>query len=172
MQPWHSLFTCYAVLITRAASSGIEGYGLTSYDPLCAESCLRSLSSLSLSCSEHGDGHGHMMTTVVTTPACRANDTAFLTSTAWCLSVKCADQYTSKLEAYWERWVTGSKDVVPKWTYSESLAQVDPRPPRHQVADTDMELNETVVVNPSTYLAQWNVLGGVRNEIRLESTYG
>ncbi|CEI67977.1 hypothetical protein FVEN_g7750 [Fusarium venenatum] len=171
MQPWQSL-ACFFILVTRAAASGIEGYGLTSYDPLCAETCLRSLSSLLLSCSEHGDGHGHMMMAMVTTPACRANDTAFLTSTTWCLSVKCADQHVSKLEAYWEEWVTGDKDVVPKWTYSEALAEVDPRPPSYHIADTDMSLNETSVVNPDIYLKQWNVLGHVRHEIFLESTYG
>ncbi|KAL6912475.1 hypothetical protein FSST1_010235 [Fusarium sambucinum] len=171
MQPWQSL-ACFVVLVTQAAASGIEGYGLTSYDPLCAETCLRSLSSLSLSCSEHGDGHGHMMMAMITTPACRANDTAFLTSTAWCLSVKCADQHASKLEAYWEGWVTGSKDVVPKWTYSEALAEIDTRPPSYHIADTDMSLNETSVVNPNTYLKQWNVLGHVKREITLESTYG
>ncbi|CAG1959089.1 unnamed protein product [Fusarium graminearum] len=172
MRLWHSLFAWFVVLVTRAAANGIEGYGLSSYDPLCAESCLRSLSSLSLSCSEHSDGHGHMMMAMVTTPACRANNTAFLTSTAWCLSVKCADQHVSKLEAYWEKWVTGSKEVVPKWTYSESLAEVDPRPPKYEVADIDMSLNETSVVNPTAYLKQWNVLGGVKREITLESTYG
>ncbi|KAF0645901.1 hypothetical protein FPSE5266_07788 [Fusarium pseudograminearum] len=169
---WHSLFAWFVVLVTRAAANGIEGYGLSSYDPLCAESCLRSLSSLSLSCSEHGGGHGHMMMAMATSPACRANNTTFLASTAWCLSVKCADQHVSKLEAYWEKWVTGSKEVVPKWTYSESLAEADPWPQRLQIGEIDMSLNETSVVNPTAYLKQWNVLGGVKREITLESTHG
>ncbi|UZP40438.1 hypothetical protein NXS19_008254 [Fusarium pseudograminearum] len=169
---WHSLFAWFVVLVTRAAANGIEGYGLSSYDPLCAESCLRSLSSLSLSCSEHGGGHGHMMMAMATSPACRANNTAFLASTAWCLSVKCADQHVSKLEAYWEKWVTGSKEVVPKWTYSESLAEADPWPQRLQIGEIDMSLNETSIVNPTAYLKQWNVLGGVKREITLESTHG
>lgn len=174
MRPWYSPIAGLAVLFAQhAIAGGIQGYGLHQYDPLCAESCLRSLTSLSLSCTEHSGGDGHsMMMMMTTSPACRASDTAFLTSVAWCISDKCAGLEVSKLEAYWEGWVTGSKDVVPKWTYSEALAEVHPRPPKYQITSTDMSLNVISVVNPMTYLMQWNVLGNVLNEENLESTYG
>ncbi|PTB77024.1 ferric reductase-like transmembrane component [Trichoderma longibrachiatum ATCC 18648] len=146
----------------------LEGFGRTSYDPLCAESCLRSFTSLMLPCTDMEEGDMGMMTTP---PSCRAESIPFLTSVAWCMSDKCVGVPASKLEAYWENWVTGDKGVQPKWTYSEALAKVDPRPPKLQLTGYDTNLNATSIVAPTTYLSQWNVLGAVRDETAIESKY-
>ncbi|KAL7806811.1 ferric reductase-like transmembrane component [Trichoderma aethiopicum] len=146
----------------------LEGFGRTSYDPLCAESCLRSFTSLMLPCTSMEEGDMGMMTTP---PSCRAESTPFLTSVAWCMSDKCVGVPASKLEAYWEDWVTGDKGVQPKWTYAEALAEVDPRPPKVQLSGSDTTLNATSIVAPTTYLSQWNVLGAVRDETAVESKY-
>jgi hypothetical protein len=87
------------------------------------------------------------------------------------MSDKCVGVPASKLEAYWEDWVTGDKGVQPKWTFSEALANVDPRPPKAQLNSSDTTLNATSIVAPTTYLSQWNVLGAVRDETAIESKY-
>ncbi|KAL8405436.1 hypothetical protein RB596_004341 [Gaeumannomyces avenae] len=148
--------------LPTAAQHHLIGLGYLPYDPLCAESCLRSLSSYTLSCTPEMDmagGHGgHAMS--MTPPECFAADDAFLTVPA------------SKLESFWEQLVTGSAGRLPaKWTYSEALAAVDPRPPSRQLDVSDHELNVTSVVNPVVYLMQWNVLGAVVDESKTESKY-
>ncbi|KAI1045562.1 hypothetical protein LB505_013139 [Fusarium chuoi] len=75
----NSLSLLLALQVSSTYAQGLEGYGLTSYDPVCAEACLRSFTPLMLPCSSMHDGH------MATPPACRANDTAFLTSVAWLL---------------------------------------------------------------------------------------
>lgn len=150
----------------------LAGYGFSPYDPLCAESCLRSFSSLMLACTpaSHDHGHSHMS---ATPPECYANDTAFLTSVAWCFYESCAeyDVPISKLQRFWENTVTGSSSVPPKWPYSVALANVDPSPPTYRLTSADTDLNRTSLVNPNNYLAQWNVLGNVAREALVESNY-
>ncbi|KAJ1327055.1 ferric-chelate reductase [Microdochium nivale] len=169
------------------------GYGNSPYNPLCAEACLRSFSSLGLECeappsvappsqngstTDHGEGHGHSRrhTMAATTPDCFANNSPFLTSVAWCVSTRCVDQggvSDSLIQQHWDYWITGTKGVVrPKWSYAQALAAVNPAPPTVQLERTDMMLNMTSLVPPGTYLAQWNVLGGVVDEAKIESTYG
>ncbi|PTB64869.1 ferric reductase-like transmembrane component [Trichoderma citrinoviride] len=163
-----ALAACVLSSWAHGASALLEGFGRTSYDPLCAESCLRSFTSLMLPCTEmEGDSMGMM----VTSPSCRAENTPFLTSVAWCMSDKCVNVPASKLEAYWEDWVTGDKAIQPKWTFSEALFKVDPRPPVLELKSSDTTLNASSIVAPTTYLSQWNVLGEVRDETAIESKY-
>ncbi|KAF4448079.1 hypothetical protein F53441_8471 [Fusarium austroafricanum] len=149
-----------------SAQGGLLGYGLTSYDPICAEACIRSFSSLALPCSSMHDGH------MVTPPACRANDSAFLTSVAWCMSEKCPDQKVSKIEGYWEEWITGSKQVPAKWSYSEALMEIDPKPPRYQLNATDKSLNKTSKAEPFLYLSQENSLEATNHEMKMGARHG
>ncbi|KAM0433174.1 hypothetical protein ACHAQK_009353 [Fusarium lateritium] len=148
---------------------GLTTYGLITTDPVCADACLRTLNLLMLSCSamHHGD-----FKTMHTEPSCRANDTAFLTSMAWCINTKCADKKASKIEGYWEEWLTGSPSVPAKWSYAQALAEVDPQPPRYQLNVTDMALNRTSVVQPMIYLKQLQSLGGSKHEMMMGSRYG
>ncbi|KAH7036005.1 uncharacterized protein B0I36DRAFT_421557 [Microdochium trichocladiopsis] len=170
-----------------ACAQLLVGYGNSPYNPLCAEACLRSFSSLQLDCEflsannddqpDHsGSGHSRRHAMMDTTPECFANNTPFLTSVAWCMSTKCAEQSgvpDSLVQHYWEYWITGTKGAVPpKWSYAEALAAVDPAPPVAELEPSNMMLNETSLVAPGTYLAQWNVLGAVNYEIERESTYG
>ena len=154
--------------LAQNVGTGLMGYGKTAYDPLCAESCLRSLTSLMLPCSIMTGG-GHMG--MYTPPDCRANNTAFLTSTAWCLADKCSHEKESVIQDYWEKHVTGSAQVPAKWSYFEALGEVDPKPPRYQLSNVDMQLNEPSLVDPDVFLRQWNVLGAVYHEMVMESRY-
>ncbi|KAF4343539.1 ferric reductase transmembrane component 4 [Fusarium beomiforme] len=165
-----SLLKSLSALLTLQAGSasalGLTGYGLTTYDPICAQACLNSFTSLMLSCSSMHDGH------MATPPACRANDTSFLTSMAWCMSEKCAGQKISKLEGFWEESVTGSKSVPAKWTYTETLMEIDPKPPRYQLNVTDKALNHTSTLAPFTYLSQYNSLWATNHEMMMGARYG
>ncbi|KEY74779.1 hypothetical protein S7711_06676 [Stachybotrys chartarum IBT 7711] len=167
-----SLVTLLA-LGSCAEAQLLSGFGQTPYTPLCSESCRRSFNSLMLSCTvmDHSGGHSHG---APTSPDCFADDSAYLTSVAWCMSDKCSELgvSVSEIEAYWERHITGSEgQVAPKWTYQEALGEVDTRPPAYIVESTDEYLNATSRVNEVTYLSQWNVLGNVRDMAVLESAY-
>lgn len=168
------LLTLVALCASSVSATGLAGYGLNFYDPLCAESCLRSFSPLKLSCSivtGHGAHKRATASPVFSPPKCKANNSAFLTSVASCFSQKCSAEKMSKLEGYWEENVTGSKDVPAKWTYNEALAEVEENPAKYQLKPTDFSLNETSIVEPLTYLKQWNQLGAYKNEMFLESRY-
>ena len=170
------LFLLLLSFASHATASFLVGFGNVVYDPLCAECCLRALSSYTLDCTHPPDsdgGHSSHMG-MATSPECFANNSPFLTTVAWCLSTKCAEEQNvavSKLEEFWEKEVTGDKGVKAKWTYSIALERVVERPPRYQLVKGDMELNETAVVEPGRYLSQWNVLGMVARENVVESKY-
>jgi hypothetical protein len=173
-QSWSaaSLLTTFVV-----AQGSINGYPANPYDPFCAMTCLRSLYSLTLSCSEMNGGTLGMMT-FSTSSACWAENTPYLTSLAWCMHVKCAefDVLNSKLELFWEQQATGQgnagvKSDPPKWSYTEALANVT-TPPTAQLNATSIYLNITSLVSPSVYLAQWNILTNTQRETANENTYG
>jgi len=150
----------------------LVGYGFNPYDPLCAESCIRSLSSYTLDCSDTDGGHSGHMHGSSTSNECYASNTPFLTSVAWCFSIKCGeyDIPASTLQAFWEKSVTGSSKVAAKWTYPVALAQVE-SPPTYQLNGSEPLLNVTSLVSPKAYLSQWNVLGMVAREGVVESKY-
>lgn len=91
------------------------------------------------------DGHS-MGGDPMTTPECRASDTSFLTTLAYCLNSTCAqdDVPAWKLEKYWADECTGDPSVAPKWTYAQSLSQVT-EPPTREVTEEDT-LNFTGIV--------------------------
>ncbi len=149
-------------------------HGFSPYEPLCAESCLRALSSYTLDCTSPADHHGGHSHGSSTTPDCYASNTPFLTSVAWCFSTKCAEHSVpvSTLQRFWERFVTASNGkVAAKWSYPIALANVGPQPPTHQLDGADTDLNVTSIVSPDAYLKQWNVLGMVAREGVVESKY-
>ncbi|RBR27013.1 uncharacterized protein FIESC28_00281 [Fusarium coffeatum] len=159
---------------SSVSATGLLGYGTNIYDPLCAESCLRSFAPLKLSCSivtSHGAHKRATASPVFTPPKCKANNDAFLTSVASCFKDKCSEEKMSKLELFWEESVTGTKDVPAKWTYNEALAEVEEKPAKYQLKPMEFSLNETSIVEPMTYLKQWNQLGGYKNEMMIESRY-
>ncbi|KAK0609455.1 ferric reductase-like transmembrane component [Immersiella caudata] len=165
-----------ALLVAQTFAAGqvrLTGYGFSPYDPLCAEACLRSFSSYMLACTPMSEGdhgsHSHMS---MTPPECYAKDTAFLTSVAWCFSEKCGENGVpiSKLQQFWEQFVTSTPKVAAKWAYSVALANVETRPTYEMTSD-DTDLNQTSLVNPMSYLAQWNVLGNVAREGKVESDF-
>jgi hypothetical protein len=63
------------------------------------------------------------MTSGAPTPACQAQNLPFLETIAYCMSTRCStDVPVWTREEFWATKLLS--DVVPKWTYSESLAQL------------------------------------------------
>lgn len=119
------------------------------------------------------------MMTMLTSSACWAENTPYLTSLAWCMHEKCAEfnNTAAELEYFWETEATGQSNagqtgVAPKWTYSESLANASASPPTTVLAVNATSLNSTSLVNPLVYLKQWNILTSVQRETAQENVFG
>lgn len=163
---------CY-VLITPVIGA-LVGYGIWPYEPPCAHACDRSLSSLMLQCSSPMDSMGGMMdSSAMTSPQCRAGDTPWLTTLAWCMHTACAEFHvpTSELESFWEQQSTGDPAVAPKWGYSMTLVNIT-KPPTQELTDVDDALNVTALVNTAVYESQYNALTTVQRENVVESGFG
>jgi len=137
-------------------SYSFPGYGFAWYAPACANACWSVLSGATLSCSEmmdhSGNMGGHMM--AMTSPECKAGDTALLTSMAYCMAQNCPDSVTpAQREDYWRmRMLDTTGTVRAKWTYGEALAQVqEPPTVEFNASSTDVLLNQTVLVNKDAY---------------------
>ncbi|KAF4624715.1 hypothetical protein G7Y89_g13456 [Cudoniella acicularis] len=163
------------LLTTPVLGGGLVGYGIYPYNPYCGFTCDRSLSLLMLDCStDMGMGSGMSMSnSVMTSAVCRAIDTNWLTTLAWCMYTKCAeyDVATSDLEPFWEQQCTGDPTVAPKWGCSVTLTKIT-SPPTQELNSTATDLNFTALVNEDTYLSQWNALTLVQRENGVEGAYG
>jgi len=86
-----------------------------------------------------------------TTPECRASDTSFLQTLAWCIHEQCAafDVEPSRLERYWELQTTGDPTILPKWSYSESFHNVTEIPDK--TVEEEGTLNFTALVDPESW---------------------
>lgn len=173
------LWTIWLAIDAATAASteyGLTGFPANSYDPVCATACLRSFSTLTLSCSSEGVTVG--MVTFETSTECYAVNTPFLTSVAWCAHTKCAsvEPSASLMEYWWYMQITGQRSagvvaVPAKWTYAEALAQVT-TPPTTQLDAMDTSLNVTSLAPPSVYEAQYNVLYSTTRESTVENGFG
>ena len=163
-----------ACLLTRPVLGALVGYGIYPYKPPCAHACDRSLSTLMLECSNPMSSMSGMhMDSGMTSPQCRAGDTPWLTTLAWCMRTGCASSNvpTSELETFWEKHGTGDPTVAPKWSYSTTLFNID-QPPTRVLTKADETLNFTALIDPAVYQAQYNALTAVQRENVVESRYG
>lgn len=122
-------------------ASALIGYGIPMYKPNCAFACRSSFESAMLTCStdDHANG-AHNHGTAPTPPDCRANDTPWLTTLAFCIKSKCTDVAPWRLEKYWADKCTGDPSVQPKWTYAETLVQVEKNGEPTKELDTKEEM--------------------------------
>ena len=171
MKPTSGLWL--ACLASSPVLGALVGYGIYPYKPVCAYACDRSLSSLTLACSSDMGSGSDMSSAPTTSPQCRAGDTPWLTTLAWCMRTECVDQNvpTSELEAFWEEQCTGDPSVAPKWSYSTTLVNIA-QPPTQELSKTDDVLNITALVDSAIYKAQHNALTAVQRENVVESGFG
>ncbi|MCJ1423299.1 hypothetical protein MMC29_001181 [Sticta canariensis] len=164
-----------AFLLVKPVLGALVGYGTYPYEPPCAFACDRSLSSLTLECSSDMamESGMDMMGPPMTSPQCRAGDSPWLATLAWCMHVMCAKYNvpSSELEAFWEKQSTEDPTVVPKWGYTTTLFNIA-KPPTRALSDADHALNSTALVNPAVYTAQFNALTAVQRENVVESAFG
>ncbi len=157
-----------------APSVAFIGYGINMYKPLCAFSCRAVIAPARLSCSKHDHAHGGHMGHGgdMSTPECRADDTSFLTTLAWCINSTCADfdVETWRIEKYWQEKTTGDVRVSPKWTYGESLTKIIEAPVR-ELAEDDT-LNFTAVVPHESWMTQKMTMMYFEEQETLHARYG
>lgn len=161
-------------LFTNPVFGALVGYGIYPYSPYCAYSCDRSLSTLNLACSTPMTMHDGMdMGSGTTSPQCRAGDTPWLTTLAWCMHIHCAEHNLSiaELETFWEKQSTEDPTVTAKWSYSTTLINIA-RPPTRVLTAVDESLNFTALVDPVVYEGQYNALWTVQRENVVESSFG
>lgn len=160
--------------VSLPLSFAFIGHGIKMYQPSCAFACRAAIASAPLSCSEEGGHGGHMGHGggMMTTPDCRASDTPFLTTLAWCMHSTCTQFNIEawRLERYWRGKATGDAAVVPKWTYEQSLQQVTQRP-RQEVNQTKT-LNFTAIVPHDSWDAQRRTLEHFEEQETLHARYG
>ncbi|KAK3312114.1 ferric reductase like transmembrane component-domain-containing protein [Apodospora peruviana] len=171
-----SLYLAFANIVS--AGQGLVGFGLDPVGAYCGWACYMPVAFISLSCSSLSPETGFPVTSV----SCRANDTAWLTTLAWCMHTRCtpSNMRPSDFEEAWENRATLSDiaaadpPYVPaKWTYSEALHYVlDNGPPTRELAATDLVLNFTAVISDFMWLSQWNDGMGIQREQIVGATYG
>ncbi|KAK4183900.1 putative ferric reductase transmembrane component [Podospora australis] len=182
--PTNTLIPFFSLLFSGPVLSALVGFGLNPYNIFCASACHWSLLSSPLSCSASIDTPV-FIGWAITSNECKANDTAFLTTLAWCLHTKCNQENgyrVSELENFWETQATRDmanfKDKIrfpkppPKWTYSEALAYVFENGPPNRTMKAGEVLNFTSIVPEKSYVAQMNTAFGVTREQVLGATYG
>ncbi|KAF2271448.1 ferric reductase transmembrane component 4 [Westerdykella ornata] len=157
-------------------SFALIGYGIQMYKPNCAFACRSSFESAMLICSTDEHAHGaHNHGTGPTPPDCRANDTPWLTTLAYCINSKCADVAPWRLEEYWADECTGDPNVQPKWTYAETLVELakNGEPTRELDMEEEMPLlNFTARYNEASWEQYRGTLFHFEYAETIHSRYG
>ena len=161
-----------ACLVSRPLAA-LVGFGLDMYNPTCAHACFRAIEPNMLSCSNHHAHGGHMHgADPMTPPECRAGDTAYLTTLAFCMSSRCARYHisTSRLEEFWERECTRNPAVMPKWNYGTAVQHLT-QVPTQEVHENDV-LNFTAVVPETAWNLHYHTLTFMEKEEKTHAKYG
>lgn len=131
-------------------ASSFPGYGFSWYDPVCGYACNDAIASAPLSCTSTESA------SEPTSPECRAGDTAFLTTLAYCMNATCdpAKVPAWQREKFWATQMTGDPAVVPKWDYATTLQEVRGSPAAEFNSSSEDTLNQTVSISTTTYEVQ------------------
>lgn len=155
--------------------------GIKMYKPVCSYACHDSLSSLYLSCTtfDSGDSMAGMdmkikkrmdmgSVEVTTSSSCRANDTVWLQTFAYCIQQNCAIDGVSKsdMESSWET-LAADGDAVP-----EMKTVLPASTPTAEVDNDSMWLNETQLVNRDLYFATRQTLGEFAYQEEIHVRFG
>ena len=105
---------------------------------------------------DHSAGHSHG--SGPTSPECRAGDAPFLTTLASCIDTYC-DMIKVPVwqrEQFWAMRVTGDEAVLPKWTYSETLEEINVKPTAEFNSSSMEVLNQTMILPKASFDIQNN----------------
>jgi len=147
--------------LARTAMAGMDGITDPWSKPYCAFACRAVISSANLTCTipaghgmDDGGGHSHGPAMgVVTTASCRASDTNFLTTLAYCIKSRC-NATQREIENYWFAQVAGDSKTPPKWTYNTTLENIVGIP--NITWASGRTINTTMIVPQSNYNIQVN----------------
>jgi hypothetical protein len=160
-----------ALLVTLVAARtrefhGLIGLGANLYDLPCGTACYEGIAFNPLVCTpktSNGNSHGHKGPKEPTTPSsCFATDSSFLTTLAWYIRQNCPNIETWKIEKFW-RYNAVNKKIfpvppVPKWTYQESLQNINETPT--QMMEMGTLLDKTMIVNSQQYTLASRAIAG------------
>lgn len=127
-----------------------------------------------LECSEHDHmGGGHMHGAGPTSPECRAGDTPWLTTLAYCINSTCTEDVAPwTLEKFWADKSTDDKTVQPKWSYQEALVQLGSmEKPTKELGEEEM-LDFTALYNQETWETYRGTLEHFEFAETMHSRYG
>ncbi|KAF2867716.1 ferric reductase like transmembrane component-domain-containing protein [Massariosphaeria phaeospora] len=160
-------------LALSGSTSALIGYGIPMYKPNCAFACRSLFASAMLECSAHDHVAGaHSHGAGPTSPECRAGDTPWLTTLAYCIKSTCIDVAPFRLEAYWAEQCTGDAAVQPKWTYQETLTELEKVPrPSAQLGEEEM-LEFTALYDEETWESYRGTLFHFEYAETMHSRYG
>lgn len=156
---------------TAAGKNGIVGFGISLYPDLCCQTCHDSLSSLYLTCTtfmsmqKRGMGDSTMMG--MTSDECRAGNTAWLQTMAYCIQRRCdTDRYPAdkQEECFRNQAVAGA----PGPTFRDSLPAT---PPTVELSRDAMWLNTTSLVNSQLYDARHGTLAEFARSENMHTRY-
>jgi hypothetical protein len=158
------LFLLSAIPVARShlTSNKFPGYGFEWYNPNCGFSCYNAVSSTRLACPATDSTDGHSMgmdmdmASGAPTPGCQAQSLPFLETIAYCMRTRCSADV-----AVWEReefWATKLiSDMVPKWTYSETLVALGNSTPAmvYNASSTEV-MTMPMVISDADYEKQFD----------------
>lgn len=165
-------FVCNAT----GTKHGIIGFGISLYPDLCCQACHDSLSTLLLSCTTFGSDGDDMsgmdmetmsMDTGTTTEDCRASNTPWLQTMAYCIQQNCdAMGYPAVKQAqcFSVQAVAGASEP----TFESCLPA---QSPTVELSADDMWLNVTSLVNRDLYSSTYGTLAEFTREEVLHSRY-
>jgi hypothetical protein len=162
------LYLVSIISVTSAQTgTGIIGYGISFWQDLCCQACADSLSALYLNCTTFSDSGSGMdmggsssdmdMIVGTTSDDCRASNTPWLQTMAYCIQSNCnAHGYTSeaKQEACFVAHALDGNAAGP--SYQSSLPAMAP------IVELNADatwLNETSLVNADMYFSMYGSEG-------------
>ncbi|KAI1388035.1 ferric reductase like transmembrane component-domain-containing protein [Hypoxylon trugodes] len=169
-----SFTTTASLFTTTRGGHGLIGYGQWWYDPKCCYACRGVIASAPLECPDGSVGNadtGMDMNMASPAVSCISDNTAFLTTLAYCINSTCyGDQVgTWEIEKYWADEATSDPSVPPKWTYGMTLANITQAPTRIWRGGT--VLNYTALLLSSDYEYQKSFDDLFDWEEYIQSTY-
>ncbi|CAJ0545121.1 Ff.00g085940.m01.CDS01 [Fusarium sp. VM40] len=165
-----AILSALTLLPTVLATAPLEGYGRESYPVPCAQACTWVMPT-SLDCPEYADLSAEERAAAYPSAACMSNDTAYLTSIAWCIHSHCSEGIKMyKIETFWETLMIYQSESL-RYSYPEALAQVNAKKPPKPMSPEETMLNRTISIDDESYQAQLNGVRGYKATSKNESTY-
>ncbi|KAF5672286.1 ferric reductase Fre2p [Fusarium heterosporum] len=148
----------------------LDGYGRETFKIPCAKACTWAVPT-TLDCPEFSGLSAKERAHTHPSAACKSNDTAYLTSIAWCIHSRCdRDIKLYKIEEFWETNMIQQSESL-RYSYFEALSEVDAKNPPKPMSAEETLLNRTISITDQEYQAQLNGVKGRKATNRNESKY-